>query len=98
LAEPQPAQERRRVSELAERLREQNEAFERASQGWSDDAIADKKRLRRERLQTLSEIHVALVRLGEAERVGAMQKMSVVRQLEEVDTYLRQFRGFVPPI
>jgi cell division septum initiation protein DivIVA len=93
LAEPAPAQERGRVAELTEKLREQHDAFERAAAEWSGEARAAKRKLRQERQQTLADIYVALARLGETERVAALQKMSIGKQLEDVEDYLRQFRG-----
>jgi len=98
LAEPAPAQERVRVAELSATLREQHDAFERASAEWSGEARTAKRKLRHERQQTLADIYVALARLGETERVASLQKMSVGRQLEEVEEYLRQFRGFGAPL
>jgi hypothetical protein len=90
LAEPVPAEERRRLAELVERLRDEHSAFERASAGWSAEARADKKRLRRARGETLSAIYVSLARLGEVDRVDALQKSPTDRQLAELEAYLRQ--------
>jgi hypothetical protein len=89
LAEPVPAEERRRLTELLGRLRHEQTDFERASAGWSPEARADKRRLRGERSETLSSIYVSLVRLGEVERVDALKKKPVARQLEELEDYLR---------
>jgi len=86
------------VAELSATLREQHDAFERASAEWSGEARTAKRKLRHERQQTLADIYVALARLGETERVASLQKMSVGRQLEEVEEYLRQFRGFGAPL
>jgi hypothetical protein len=89
LAEPVPAEERRRLAELVERLRGEHTEFERASAGWSPEAHAEKRRLLGERRRTLSSIYVSLARLGEVERVDALKKMPVGRQLEELEEYLR---------
>jgi hypothetical protein len=90
LAEPVPGEERRRLAELVERLRDEQSAFERASAGWSAEARADKKRLRRARTETLSAIYVSLARLGEVERVDALKKSPTERQLAELEEFLRQ--------
>jgi hypothetical protein len=84
-----PAEERRRLAELVQRLRAEHNEFERASAGWSPEARDDKRRLRRERGETLSAIYVSLARLGEVERVDTLQKQPVGRQLEELEEYLR---------
>jgi hypothetical protein len=96
LAEPVPVQERNRVTQLVQQLRDQHEQFEKASAAWSPEAKADKRRLRRERLQTLSEIYVALARLGEVELVGQLKKMDVKRQLEEVERHLQESAALGP--
>jgi hypothetical protein len=98
LAEPLNAQERKRLRELVDSLCEQQEAFERACAGWSDEAVADKRRLRRERAQKLSDIYVVLVRLGQAELVSALEKMDVKRQIDELTRYLLHSHGFAPPM
>ena len=98
LAEPVNSQERRRLRELVENLREQQDGFERASAGWSNEAVADKRRLRKERAQKLSDIYVVLVRLGETELVSSLEKMDVKHQLEELTRYLLQSRGYAPPM
>jgi hypothetical protein len=90
LAEPVPAEERRRLGELVDRLRDENAAFERASAGWSAEARSDKKRLRRARGETLSAIYVSLARLGQVDRVDLLQKQPIGQQLAELEEYLRQ--------
>jgi hypothetical protein len=92
LAEPVPAEKRRRLAELVERLRGEHTAFERASAAWTPEAHAEKRRLLGERRNTLSSIYVSLARLGEVERVDALKKRPVGRQLEELEEYLRHAR------
>jgi hypothetical protein len=89
LAEPTPDEERRRIAEHVEQLRVKDEQFERARAGRTPEARIDKRRLRSERRLTLSSIYVSLARVGEIERVDALQKMPVKRQLEELEEYLR---------
>jgi hypothetical protein len=89
LADPTPIEERHRLAELVERLRVENDEFERARAGWTPQARADKRRLRNERRHTLSSIYVSLARLGEVDRVDTLQAKPVQRQLEELEEYLR---------
>jgi len=90
LADPTPTEERHRLAELVKRLRTESDGFERARAGWTPEARADKRRLRKERRDTLSSIYVSLTRVGEIDRVNALQEMPVQRQLEELEEYLRQ--------
>jgi hypothetical protein len=89
IADPTPADERRRLAELVELLRVKNDEFERARTGRTQEARANKRRLRQERRQTLSSIYVSLARVGQVDRVDALQAMPVQRQLEELEEYLR---------
>lgn len=91
-----PGEEYDRLRELVARLREQHQAFETARAGWSEQALQDKKRLRRERGETQSNIYVALARLGEVELIDVLQRYSVERQLEELERYLAQHAGERP--
>ncbi len=85
LAELEPKEENATLVCLVARLREQDDAFERARAGWSKEHVEAKRRLRGERSVTLKEIYVVLVRLGEVERVDALQRLPVRRQLEELE-------------
>lgn len=87
LAQLEPREEQAALLRLVARLRTEDEAFERASAGWSKKDVEDKRRLRGERSVTLKEIYVVLVRLGEVERVDALQKLPVRRQLEELERF-----------
>ena len=90
LAEPARPAELRRLGELVSRLREQHDGFERASAGWSVADRADKKRLRRERGETVSAIYVSLARIGEVERISVLETLPVERQLAELEEFLRK--------
>jgi hypothetical protein len=94
LADPTPTEERHRLAELVERLRVENDEFERARASWTAKAQADKRRLRIERRRTLSSVYVSLARLGEVDRVDALQQKPVQRQLEELEEYLRHSSAF----
>ena len=56
--------EHKKLGVLIARLSQQNEAFDTASKGWSKKAQRDKKRIRKERTETVLEINVLLARLG----------------------------------
>jgi len=90
LAQLEPREEHAALLGLVARLRTEDDAFERASAGWSKKHVEDKRRLRGERSATLKEIYVVLVRLGEVERVEALQKLPVRRQLEELERFANE--------
>jgi hypothetical protein len=98
LAEPEPDVERNRLVPLVAQLREQHDGYEKASARWSDEAKADKRRLRRERLETLSQVYVVLARLGEVDRVARLKKMGVEWQLKDLEGYLREFNAGAPSV
>ncbi len=93
LADPVPAEEHRRLTDLVERLRGEHAEFERVSRAhWSPEMQADKRRLLGQRRTTLSSIYVSLARLGEVDRVDALKKKPIGRQLTELEEYLRSAR------
>jgi hypothetical protein len=89
------AEEYKQLTSLTAQLRKQHVAFEEASAAWSRDAIARKKELRRTRATTIQQIHVALARLGEVDRVGELEKLSYRRKIEQIERYLEQTRGSI---
>jgi hypothetical protein len=93
LADPVPAEEHRRLADLVERLRGEHAEFEGVSRAhWSPQTQAEKRRLLGQRRSTLSSIYVSLARLGEVERVDALKKKPIARQLAELEAYLRSAR------
>jgi hypothetical protein len=92
LASFTPAEERKNLGRLTAELRDRQSAFERASAGWSKEAKAEKKLLRKQRGDTLSEIYVVLARLGETARIDRLKTLSVDAQLEELERYLLTLR------
>jgi hypothetical protein len=86
------ARERERIGELARLLRTQHAEYERASQSWSREATEAKKALRKARAQTLLDIHVELARLGEVERIAALDKLPFEGKLEELQSFLEEAR------
>jgi len=89
------ADEYKQLTSLTAQLRKQHVAFEEASAAWSRDAITKKKELRRTRATTLQQIHVALARLGEVDRVGELEKLSFRGKIEQIERYLEQTRGAI---
>jgi hypothetical protein len=81
-----------RIGELASLLRKQHEEYERAAEAWSDEAGARKKELRKERAQTLLDIHVALARLGEVERLRELERLPFARKVAHIEAYLDESR------
>lgn len=98
LAEPEPDVERKRLVPLVALLREQQDGYEQASARWSDEAKAEKRKLRRARLDTLSQVYVVLARLGEVDRVARLKKMGVEWQLKDLESYLQDFNATPPPV
>jgi hypothetical protein len=89
------ADEYKLLTQLTAQLRKQHVAFEEAAAAWSRDAIAKKKELRRTRAVTLQQIHVALARLGEVDRVGELEKLSFRGKIEQIERYLEKARGSI---
>lgn len=82
-------QERQRLAALVGELEECERAFREASESWTAEAIAEKRKLRRERERLVCEIQVVLARLGELTRVNDLeplpveQKIAVLKKLIE---------------
>jgi hypothetical protein len=88
VAQSIPEEERVTLLRMVDQLREQNEGYERARAGWAAEDRAAKRRLRRQRGQTLKEIYVVLARMGEVERIDELQKLPVRGQLERLERFL----------
>ena len=86
------ARERERISELTRLLRTQHEEYERASQSWSREAAEAKKGLRKARTQTMLDIQVELARLGETDRIAALDKLPFDAKLAALEAFLEQAR------
>ena len=80
--------ERERIGALAKQLRAQHDAFEKASDGWSGGDLASKKELRQARAATLLEVNLLLARLGEVERLRAIERLPFDRKVSEIESYL----------
>jgi hypothetical protein len=86
------ASERERVAELTRLLRTQQAEYDRASQSWSREAAEAKKVLRKARAQTMLDIQVHLARLGEVDRIAALDKLSFEGKLELLQSFLEEAR------
>jgi hypothetical protein len=81
------------LDQLSNRLREQNTAFDVASKGWSKGAGKDKRRLRRERAETVLRINVLLARLGEVDLVGRLERLPFHAKVDLLDEYLQDAKA-----
>jgi hypothetical protein len=88
VAQSIPQEERDVLARMVEKLREQNDSYERARKGWSPEDRGAKRRLRRARMETLKEIYVVLARMGEVQRIEQLERLPVSRQLEQLERFL----------
>jgi hypothetical protein len=86
------ARERERVAELTARLRREHDEHERAAESWSRDAAERKKELRKAREQTLLDIQVLLARLGEVDRLEALDRMPFGSKVAHLESFLEEAR------
>jgi hypothetical protein len=84
------ARERSRVDALLNELEAHHAAFERAAEGWTKEATAEKARLRRARHKTLMEISVVLARIGEIALLRTLEKVPFDRKLDGLRAYLKE--------
>ncbi len=82
--------ERTRLWQLVATLRSQNEAFEQSSRDWSRDAVDQKRRVRRERLETVLQVNILLARLGEVGMVERLERLSFDRKAEALEEFLNK--------
>lgn len=82
--------ERAKLSTLFRDLRHQQESYERASSGWTEDAAEEKKRLRQARQDTLLQINVVLAQLGEVDLIHEIEKLPFERRIDRLDAYLNE--------
>jgi hypothetical protein len=80
--------ERSRLAALAKELKRQHVEYEEASAAWSDDASAKKRYLRQARDETLLQVKVVLARLGEVDRLGAMDRLPFQKKVESIEAFL----------
>jgi hypothetical protein len=81
------------LSPLVAALEAQHRAYQEAAQGWSEERLAAKRRLRRGRTGTWLQITVTLARLGAIDWLERLEPLPFARKLEELARYLRQLRS-----
>ena len=86
-----------KLTMLASELRTQHAAFEDASTQWMGDAASRRKQLRQARNATLLQIKVILARLGEVDRLHAIDRLPFEQKIAELEAYLEKARDkYVP--
>jgi hypothetical protein len=80
--------ERGQLRQLLSDLREQHLAYEKAAAGWSAEALAKKKTMRALREGTFLKIKVMLARLGEVERLDAVERVPFAEKLTQLEKFL----------
>lgn len=81
---------RGKLTTLTERLKPLEEEYEKACEGWSDDAVTKKRQLRQERTDLLLEVKVVLARLGELEVVSRVERAPFREKIAILEAYLRR--------
>ncbi len=83
---------------LAGELKTQHAAFEDASAAWMGDAAARRKQMRQARHATLLQIKVLLARLGEVDRLQAIERLPFEQKITELEAYLESARDKYVPL
>ena len=81
---------RRHLEAVLAKLDEENQAFDRAAEGWSKDSAEAKKRTRRDREMAYLQLRVALARLGEVDLLLRLDKLPFGRRIEELGRFVRE--------
>lgn len=82
--------ERAKLQTLVKDLKSQQEGYERASSGWTEEAAEEKKRLRQARQDTLLQINVVLAQLGEVDLIHEIEKLPFERRIDRLAVYLEE--------
>jgi hypothetical protein len=88
--DPSRGVECERIQELAQGLREVHERFESLAHAWGDQAHEEKKRARRMRTELLLSVKVLLARLGEVDRIAALERLPFARKIEHLEAFARE--------
>jgi hypothetical protein len=80
--------ERAKIATFVGELRQQNEAFARAAEAWTEDAIQQKKDVLLARSQTMLAIDLQLARLGEIALVRELERLPFARKLQALEAFL----------
>jgi hypothetical protein len=84
------SRERAQLAQLTETLSQLTQEYERASTDWSKQATADKRRLRQEREEVLLSVTLLLARLGEVDRVRALETLPFQAKVKDLQAYLNE--------
>jgi len=87
--------EQAQLAELVATLKKQHEDFQDAAD--SGGSGMEKRRLRRERADTLLRVNVLLARLGEVERLDRIERLAFERKLEELDLAVSELKSKLAP-
>lgn len=82
------AGERSAIASLVAELRRQNDEFDQAAAGWTNEAIQRKKDILVARAQTMLAIDLHLARLGEIALVRELERLPFSRKVSELDAFL----------
>jgi hypothetical protein len=88
LAAPDASAERKKLGDLLITLSLQNDDYNRASNGWTEDDKAKKREARKVREQTFQRIKVALARLGERDQLVRLEKLPFDQRIATLDKFL----------
>jgi len=88
LSAPDPLAERRQLGDLLIALTMQNDEYNQASAGWTEEARTRKRDARKLREQTFQRIKVALARLGERDQLTRMEKLPFEERIAMLDRFL----------
>ncbi len=94
IVQPGQAGKRLRLTEQVNTLKQQSDGYEAAARNeWGDpNALAEKRRLRQERLETCHKINVVLAEMGEVELVKELQKLSFERRIDSLKAFLADLK------
>ncbi|MDB4998262.1 MAG: Translation initiation factor 2, partial [Myxococcaceae bacterium] len=84
-----PSSDRDLIDALVAELKAQQAEFASVSEGWTEAATSRRRELRKLRADALQKVKVVLIRLGEAEGVSEIEKLSFEQKLERIERYLR---------
>jgi hypothetical protein len=90
--DPTRAREREDIALLTARLRRETADYEQASESWTPEAQEMKRELRKARAKTMLDIQVVLARLGEVERLKAIERLPFERKLAHLESFLEEAR------
>ncbi len=84
-----PSSDRDLIDALVAELKAQQAEFATVSEGWTEAATSRRRELRKLRSDALQKVKAVLIRLGETEGVGEIEKLSFEQKLERIERYLR---------